>query len=91
MRALELVEMGEEPGPGRLGLALWTARMRHPTLLFGLVMERMALYGRIDERVDEFVGAGAGERWVAADATSTSRAARSALGFEELLAATWRR
>jgi tRNA dimethylallyltransferase len=85
VRALELVEMGEEPAPVGSDSRLWTARMRHPTLLFGLVMERTALYRRIDERVDEIVGAGAREQVVAADAAGASRAARAALGFEELL------
>ena len=33
VRALELVEMGEEPAPVGSDSRLWTARMRHPTLL----------------------------------------------------------
>src|SRR3954468_17787231 len=51
VRALELDELGElEPpqGPSQL----WTAETRHPTRLVGLVMDREALYARIDPRVD---------------------------------------
>ncbi len=81
-RALELLEMGEPPAPTGAGSRLWTAALRHPTVLLGLTMERDALYERIDERVDAMVAAGAAEEVEAhADA---SRTARSALGFEEL-------
>ncbi len=86
VRALELLEMGEEPAPRGAGSRLWTAGMRHPTLLCGLVMEREALYARIDERVDAIVAAGAAEEVRRADAAGASRTARAALGFEELLA-----
>jgi tRNA dimethylallyltransferase len=85
VRALELLEMGEEPPPAGSESRLWTARLRHPTLLCGLVMERAALYERIDARVDEMVAAGAAEQVRAADAAGASRTVRSALGFEELL------
>jgi tRNA dimethylallyltransferase len=60
VRALELLEMGEEPASVGDESQLWTARMRHPTLLCGLVMERRALYERIDARVERMVAAGAG-------------------------------
>jgi tRNA dimethylallyltransferase len=85
VRALELLEMGKEPAPGGDDSRLWTARLRHPTLLAGLTMERAALYERIDARVDEIVGAGAAEEVRRADAAGASRTARAALGFEELL------
>jgi tRNA dimethylallyltransferase len=85
VRALELLEMGEQPPPPGAESRLWTARLRHPTLLCGLVMERAALYERIDARVDEMVASGAAEQVRAADAAGASRTARSALGFEELL------
>jgi tRNA dimethylallyltransferase len=85
VRALELLEMGEEPPPAGADSRLWTARLRHPTLLCGLVMERAALYERIDARVEEMVAAGACEQVRAAHAAGASRTARSALGFEELL------
>jgi tRNA dimethylallyltransferase len=84
-RALELLEMGEEPAPTGDDSRLWTARLRHPTLLIGLTMEREHLYERIDARVDEMVAAGAAEEARRADALGASRTARAALGFEELL------
>jgi tRNA dimethylallyltransferase len=85
VRALELLEMGEQPPPAGAESRLWTARLRHPTLLFGLVMERAALYERIDARVEKMVAAGAVEQVRAADAAGASRTARAALGFDELL------
>ena len=84
-RALELLEMGEEPAPSGGDSRLWTARLRHPTLLFGLTMERAALYERIDARVDAMVAAGAADEVRRADAAGASRNARAALGFDELL------
>jgi tRNA dimethylallyltransferase len=85
-RALELLEMGEQPAPGGEDSRLWTAKLRHPTLLFGLTMERQALYARIDARVEEMIAAGAAGEVKRADAAGAARTARSALGFEELLA-----
>jgi tRNA dimethylallyltransferase len=85
-RALELLEMGEDPAPTGEGSRLWTADLRHPTLLVGLTMRREDLYARIDARVDELVAAGAAAEAQAADAAGASRTARAALGFEELLA-----
>jgi tRNA dimethylallyltransferase len=84
-RALELIDMGEEPAPGGSESRLWTARLRHPTLLVGLTMERRALYERIDGRVEEMVAAGAAAEVRRADAAGAGRTARAALGFEELL------
>ena len=84
-RALELLEMGEQPAPTGAESRLWTADLRHPTLLCGLTMERGRLYERIDARVDEMVAAGAAEEVRRADAAGAGRTARSALGFEELL------
>jgi tRNA dimethylallyltransferase len=86
-RALELIEMGEHPAPTGASSRLWTANLRHPTLLFGLTMQREALYERIDARVDEMIAAGAADEVERADAAGAARTARSALGFEELLAA----
>jgi tRNA dimethylallyltransferase len=85
VRALELHELGElEPpeGPNQL----WTTVTRHPTRLVGLVMDRDALYARIDARVEEMVAAGALDEVRAAHAAGASDTARKALGFEELLA-----
>jgi tRNA dimethylallyltransferase len=85
IRALELLEMGEQPAPGGERSTLWTAALRHPTLLCGLTMEREALYARIDARVEQMLAAGAADevRW--AEARAASRTARAALGYEELL------
>jgi tRNA dimethylallyltransferase len=85
IRALELIEMGEEPAPAGEGSRLWTASLRRPTLLAGLVMEREALYRRIDARVDAMVEAGAADEVRRADAVGASATARKALGFDELL------
>jgi tRNA dimethylallyltransferase len=84
LRALELMEMGEEP-PGD-GDQLWSGETRHPTVLFGLTMDREVLRERIDHRVDEIVAAGAIEEARRANAAGASPTARKALGFEELLA-----
>lgn len=85
IRALELLEMGEEPGPPDES-ELWTGETRLPTTLFGLVRDREDLYARIDARVDAMVAADAPEEVRRADAAGASRTARAALGFEELLA-----
>jgi tRNA dimethylallyltransferase len=84
-RALELLEMGEEPAPAGTESRLWTARLRHPTLLVGLTMERERLYARIDARVEKMVASGAEEEVRRADAAGASHTARAALGFDELL------
>jgi tRNA dimethylallyltransferase len=84
-RALELLEMGEDPAPTGADSRLWTARLRHPTLLCGLTLERAALYERIDARVDAMVAAGAAGEVRRAEMAGASRTARAALGFEELL------
>ena len=85
VRALELLEMGEEPAPVGDTSRLWTADLRRPTILCGLTMERERLYERIDARVDAMVAAGAEEEVRRADAAGASVTARKALGFEELL------
>jgi tRNA dimethylallyltransferase len=85
VRALELFDLGElEPpeGPSQL----WTDEVRHPTLLAGLVMEREALYERIDARVDAMLAAGVREEVRRAHAAGAGDTARKALGFEDLLA-----
>jgi tRNA dimethylallyltransferase len=86
VRALELLELGElEPPQGERN-ELWTADTRHPTRLVGLVMDRDALYARIDARVERMVAGGAVDEVRAAHAAGASETARKALGFEELLA-----
>jgi tRNA dimethylallyltransferase len=84
VRALELLELGEleEPqGPSQL----WSSELRHPTLLIGLTMEREALYGAIEARVEAMLAAGVREEVLRANAAGVSETARKALGFEELL------
>jgi tRNA dimethylallyltransferase len=85
IRALELLEMGEDPAPVGDDSRLWTAELRRPTLLCGLTMDRERLYERIDARVDAMVAAGAADEVRRADAAGASATARKALGFEELL------
>ena len=62
VRALELLEMGEEPAPAGPESRLWTAELRRPTLLCGLTMQRERLYAQIDARVDAMLAAGRGGR-----------------------------
>jgi tRNA dimethylallyltransferase len=84
-RLTELQRAGFEPPPPGGG-ELWTARVRHPTLLVGLLIDRDEADRRIDARVEEMVAGGAADEARAADAAGASRTARAALGFEELLA-----
>lgn len=65
---------------------LWSPVTRHPTMVFGLDMERAQLYERIDARVEAIVASGAAEEARDADALGPGRTARKALGFDELLA-----
>src|SRR3954447_23681653 len=60
VRALELDAIGALEPPQEAN-QLWTGDMRHPTRLIGLIMEREALYARIEARVDAMVAAGAVE------------------------------
>jgi tRNA dimethylallyltransferase len=85
VRALELAEqgvLGERARPSQL----WTAEMRHPTLLAGLTMERSVLYERIDARVHQIVARGAAAEVRAAERARAGASARKALGYRELLA-----
>jgi tRNA dimethylallyltransferase len=81
-RALELLDAGHEPPAAEL----WTARLRHPTLLAGLTMDRTELARRIDARVDAMVVAGAREEVLAAELAHAGAGARQALGYAQLLA-----
>jgi tRNA dimethylallyltransferase len=85
IRALELAEIGELGEPPDES-QLWTAEVRRPTRLFGLVLERDELYRRIDERVDRMVASGAADEVRRAADAGASRTARKALGFGDLLA-----
>ena len=85
VRALELLEVGELERPAEES-ELWSASMRHPTLLIGLVMDRERLYMKIDARVEAMLADGVQEEVRRANAGGASDTARKALGFEELLA-----
>jgi tRNA dimethylallyltransferase len=84
VRSLELLEAGELSKP-RESSELWSAHMRRPTTLVGLVMEREVLYARIDARVERMIALGAREEVFRADRAGASGSARKALGFKELL------
>ena len=64
---------------------LWSPETRHPTTIFGLNMEREALYARIDARTEAIVAAGAPAEVERAEEAGPSRTARKALGFDEVL------
>jgi tRNA dimethylallyltransferase len=65
---------------------LWSSETRHPTMIFGLDMDRELLYERVDARAEAIVAAGAAEEARRADALGPGRTARKALGFDEVLA-----
>ncbi|HEU4736871.1 MAG TPA: isopentenyl transferase family protein [Solirubrobacterales bacterium] len=64
---------------------LWSPETRHPTVIFGLDMERQELYERIDARTAAIVAAGARAEVERAEEAGPSRTARKALGFDEVL------
>jgi tRNA dimethylallyltransferase len=85
-RKAELLAAGQKPAPDHAGGGeLWTARLRRPSLLVGLVEEEAALRGRIVTRVEQMASAGAGREAAAALEAGASRTARAAIGFEEFL------
>lgn len=71
--------------PNDEGSELWAEDTRHPTAIFGLEMERSALYEQIDARTEAIVEAGAAEEVRRAERAGPSRTARKALGFDELI------
>jgi tRNA dimethylallyltransferase len=83
-RSLELQRAGLEPP--RDSEQLWGAKMRHPTTLVGLVVDREVLEKRIDARVQQMVAGGADEEARSAADAGASRTARAALGFDEFVA-----
>lgn len=83
VRALETLEQGLNPAE-RNENRLWTEETRVPTELFALVMDREALYARIEQRVDTMVDHGAADEVRGAEPLA-GRTARQALGFEELI------
>ena len=77
----------EKVAPGAENSELWSPETRHPTMIFGLDMDRELLYERIDARTEAIFAGGAKEEVLRAEALGPSRTARKALGFDELLAA----
>ena len=61
VRALELLDAGRARAARAARTSCGPRETRHPTRLVGLVMDREALYARIDARVDAMVAAGARE------------------------------
>jgi tRNA dimethylallyltransferase len=82
-RLTELRRAGIEPHAD--AELLWTTKLRRPTRLVGLALDRAELAERIDARVDAMVAAGIAEEVRAAAEAGASRTARAALGFEALL------
>lgn len=86
-RAAELLRSGQSPAPDhRGGGELWTAGMRRPTLLVGLVEDQQVLAERIGRRVEGMAARGAGDEARRALDAGASRTARAAIGFDEFLA-----
>jgi tRNA dimethylallyltransferase len=85
-RALELLDAGHDPDAVTATEdQLWTEHTRIPTRLFGLTLEREALYAQISRRVDAMVAAGAAEEVRRAQASGAGPTAQKAVGFRELL------
>jgi tRNA dimethylallyltransferase len=83
-RLVELSRAGVDPPRG--AGELWTASLRHPTMLAGLTVDGDELDRRIDVRVEGMIAAGAADEVERAASIGASRTARAAIGFEELLA-----
>ncbi len=82
-RALELQRAGlEAPADSE---QLWTAKLRRPTALVGLTIDRDQLAARIEARVDQMIAGGVRDEVRSAAAAGASRTARAALGFDEVL------
>jgi tRNA dimethylallyltransferase len=84
VRALELERMGERAYDR--SDQLWSAQLRRPAALFGLVMGPEALDERLSDRVDRMLAGRALEEVERALERGASRTARKAIGFEELFA-----
>lgn len=85
-RTIELIRDGQEPARDHQGGGdLWTARLRRPSLLFGLAEEDDVLVANIDRRVEAMARAGAADEVRRADEAGASRTARAAIGFREFM------
>jgi tRNA dimethylallyltransferase len=83
-RMTELSRAGIQPARDAEGM--WTAELRHPTLLAGIVMDRRELAERIGRRVDAMLRAGAADEARRVAEADPARTVRAALGFEAMLA-----
>jgi tRNA dimethylallyltransferase len=85
-RTLELLRTGADPAPpSGSGGELWTARLRHPSLLVGLADDDEALTARIRQRVEQMERDGARREAVLALESGASRTAMAAIGLREFL------
>lgn len=82
-RALELIDVGEDPHAGSAGL--WERDDRHPTLLFGIVRDPDELKQRISRRSDAMFDHGLADEVAAAQELGPSGTARAAIGWDEAL------
>jgi tRNA dimethylallyltransferase len=81
VRALELNEAGHSLV--RVDSRLWSGAMRHPTLVFGLELERSLLDHRIERRTKAMFELGVGKEVQAALENSLSLTARRVMGLRE--------
>jgi tRNA dimethylallyltransferase len=81
IRALELAEAGASLAPPES--ALWTAALRHPTLIVTLDVPTAVLDRRIDARAEAMAAAGAAAEARAAWAGPLSDTARKVIGLEQ--------
>jgi tRNA dimethylallyltransferase len=83
-RLTELIRSGIDPHPDHEGGGeLWTASLRHPTLLVGLVEEDGDLVAKIRIRVEQMAASGAAEEAARALENGAARTVRAAIGFDE--------
>jgi len=83
-RLTELIRSGHDPHPDHLGGGeLWTAGLRRPTLLVGLVEDDEDLIAKIRIRVDRMAESGAAEEAERALEHGAARTVRAAIGFDE--------
>ena len=81
VRALELAESGSSLRPETD--RLWEGETRHPTAIVGLDVPRELVDGRIAERTEAMLAAGAAEEARAALAGPLSSTARKVIGLDE--------
>jgi tRNA dimethylallyltransferase len=81
VRAIELAELGTSLRPNQGGL--WTDDVRHPTIVFGLVVPPAELERRIRERTEAMFEAGAADEARRALTGAISRTARQVHGLRE--------